>query len=318
MPYIIKDNTFVRTQWYKIEGKIDYSEVKLIIDEDIFDCIQSMKENFTSLRLETIYSFKSFYAMRIYELIKQWSKNRRFIRYKLSLLRELLQIEGKYETYGEFNRNVLKKAVNEINSKSELKIIEYKGIRKGSPVDVIQFEVEDKEINDKEKLKIDKDTIEINTVFKSKKAKNNNEDVKDKNDNEDIKDNKNKEIVSNDEFFIPEELSLDSKVKNLFKMSFARYDFSNVDYYLMVLEAETLTLEKDKSEKITPLNYRLFTNILEKKIKKYEENISTSMEASISNNIQTTTKLSEKDKKKAEEMGISEENYLKYLKHLEQ
>ncbi|MDO7204265.1 replication initiation protein [Paraclostridium bifermentans] len=85
MPYILKsDGTYIETQWYKIKGKLDLEtldlildEVKLILDDDIFEYVQSLDRNFTGLKLESLYSFKSFYAMRIYELIKQWSNTKK-------------------------------------------------------------------------------------------------------------------------------------------------------------------------------------------------------------------------------------------------
>ena len=92
-PYIIKGDEYIRTQWYKIYGKVDLSEVKLELDIDVFEYVQSLDKNFTGLRLETLYAFKSFHSMRIYELLKQWCETRTEIPYTVDSLKELLGIE---------------------------------------------------------------------------------------------------------------------------------------------------------------------------------------------------------------------------------
>ena len=38
-PYIIKGDEYIRTQWYKIYGKVDLSEVKLELDIDVFEYV---------------------------------------------------------------------------------------------------------------------------------------------------------------------------------------------------------------------------------------------------------------------------------------
>lgn len=68
------------------------------------------------------------------------------------------------------------------------------------------------------------------------------------------------------EFFIPEEISLSDKLKNLFKIEFGEYDFSEPKYYKLLLEAEEITLKKDNSSKIIATNYELFSSILRNKI----------------------------------------------------
>lgn len=249
MPYILKsDGTYIETQWYKITGKLDLEtldlildEVKLILDDDIFEYVQSLDRNFTGLKLETLYSFKSFYAMRIYELIKQWSNTKKEIIYDPANLKELLGVDKtpSYKNYTNFRTKVIEKAINEINKKSELDIEVIHDKKGGKSVKEIKFIIK----NYKEKINIDDD--------KEKKVK----------DSGKIK-----------EFNIPE-INFDKGFENVFSRHFNDYDFSDPEYQLLLLESKDITLAKDGLSKDSPIgrtNYRLFAQTLKNKIETYK------------------------------------------------
>ncbi|HFL3205696.1 TPA: replication initiation protein, partial [Clostridioides difficile] len=235
-PRVIIGDQFIRTQWYAIKGDLDYNEITLIIDEHIFKYIQAIEENFTKLDFASIYSFTTFFAMRIYELLKQWSGTRQGIVFKLDYFKELLEIQDKYKRYYDLDKYVLKKSTEQINEKSDI-FVEYKPIRKGRSVESIEFTIREKKEN-------------IESSYKDKK-----DDIEDKYENKNINLNKK-------DFFIPEEISLSDKLKNLFKLEFGEYDFSEPRYYKLLLEAEEITLKKDNSSKIVPTNYELFSSVL--------------------------------------------------------
>lgn len=178
--------------------------------------------------------------MRIYELLKQWSGTRQGIVFKLDYFKELLEIQDKYKRYYDLDKYVLKKSTEQINEKSDI-FVEYKPIRKGRSVESIEFTIREKKEN-------------IESSYKDKK-----DAVEDKHENKNINLNKK-------EFFIPEEISLSDKLKNLFKLEFGEYDFSEPKYYKLLLEAEEITLKKDSSSKIVPTNYELFSSVLRNKI----------------------------------------------------
>lgn len=239
-PRVIIGDQFIRTQWYAIKGDLDYNEITLIIDEHIFKYIQAIEENFTKLDFDSIYSFTTFFAMRIYELLKQWSGTRQGIVFKLDYFKELLEIQDKYKRYYDLDKYVLKKSTEQINEKSDI-FVEYKPIRKGRSVESIEFSIREKKEN-------------IETSYENK------EDVIEKRlENKNINLNKK-------EFFIPEEISLSDKLKNLFKIEFGEYNFSEPKYYKLLLEAEEIALKKDNSSKIVATNYELFSSILRNKI----------------------------------------------------
>lgn len=143
-PYIIIGDEFIRTQWYKIRGKLDYEEVKLILDDDVFNYIQVQEKNFTMLRLETVYSFKKFHTMRIYELLKQWSNTKKVVTLTTEELKKYLNIEVNtgYKNFSNIDRKILKPATKEINDKSEL-TISYDPIKEGRKVVAIDFSIID-------------------------------------------------------------------------------------------------------------------------------------------------------------------------------
>lgn len=242
--YIIKGDEYIRTQWYKIYGKLDLSEVKLQLDEDVFDYVQSLNKNFTGLRLETLYAFKSFHSMRIYELLKQWSETKTEIIYSVDSLKELLGVEDNvgYKNFANFNKYVLQKAKKEINEKSEL-TIEVEGKKEGRAVKGVCFKI----------LEIDKsnNTKLVNT-------------------SEPIEELIEEPIIGTNKFHIPKELNIDKKLEILFSRQFNKYDFNDTDYYSLLLEAEELALKKDGSTLITALNYKLFAKILKTKIDNFE------------------------------------------------
>lgn len=249
MPYILKsDGTYIETQWYKIKGKLDLEtldlildEVKLILDDDIFEYVQSLDRNFTGLKLESLYSFKSFYAMRIYELIKQWSNTKKEIIFEPVTLKELLGVDKipSYKNYTNFRKKVIEKAIDEINEKSELDIEVIHDKKGGKSVKEIKFIIK----NDKEKINIDED--------------------------------KEKEVAFTEErkqFNIPE-INFDVGFDNVFSRQFKDYDFANPDYHLLLLESKDITLSKDGLPKDSPIgrtNYRLFAQTLINKIETYK------------------------------------------------
>jgi plasmid replication initiation protein len=64
---------------------------------------------------------KSNYSIRLFELLRQFEfKNERVI--SLEELRIMLQIEDKYRDFRDFNKRILKPALNELNQKTRYSI----------------------------------------------------------------------------------------------------------------------------------------------------------------------------------------------------
>jgi len=111
------------------------SESKIILsfDPKLKPYFLQLKNNFTKYYLENILEIKSFYSIRIYELLKQYEdlKERTV---KVSYLKDILDLnetrdkrgniikKEKYKLYGHFKTKVLLVAQKEINEKTDLKI----------------------------------------------------------------------------------------------------------------------------------------------------------------------------------------------------
>lgn len=286
--YIIKDDEYIRTQWYKIYGKLDLSEVKLQLDEDVFEYVQSLNKNFTGLRLETLYAFKSFHSMRIYELLKQWSKTKTEILYSIDTLKELLGVECNtgYKNFANFNKYVLQKAKKEINEKSEL-TIEVKGKKEGRTVKSVCFKI----------LDIDKS---------------NNKPEK---PSEPIKKQVEEPTTKTNDFYIPKELNIDKKLETLFSRHFNKYNFNDIDYYSLLLEAEEIALGKDGTTLITALNYKLFAKILKTKIDNFEYRKKVEKENEEEERLYKL--LTEEQRIEASVLNMSAKEYFKFISEID-
>lgn len=79
----------------------------LIFGSILFTAVSfGIKKEFTSYKLENVVKLKSSYAIRIYELLKQYEKlqERTFL---LDDLRKMLGAEDIYPAYGNFKQRVL-------------------------------------------------------------------------------------------------------------------------------------------------------------------------------------------------------------------
>lgn len=225
---------FIRTQWYKIKGNINFEELTLILDDDVFKYIQSQEKNFTMLRLESIYSFKKAYTFKIYELVKQWANTKSFIEIKIEAFKENLDILNNtgYKNYSNIEKRIILPALEEINNKSELKLA-YEPIKDGRKVIAIQF-----------------------TVLKNRlapKLENNNDDLE-----------KLMEAPAKS-FYIPEDSLLSTAVKRSFKREFKQYNFSIPEYEEAFYKAEEKVIERDnmsEDELIKSNQYELFKSVL--------------------------------------------------------
>ena len=121
----------------------DDSHLELLIDKELIPYIIDLKREFTRYQIENILRLNSSYAVRIYELLKQYEKiGIREI--EMRDLRHYLGIEeGEYTRFDNFEARVLLPAKKEINNYTDL-VIEYKKIKTGRKITSILFEIETK------------------------------------------------------------------------------------------------------------------------------------------------------------------------------
>ncbi|WP_270519933.1 replication initiation protein [Paraclostridium sordellii] len=204
---------------------------------------------YAPLNLDILTKFKSFYAQRLYELLRLWSRTDTLIvkSFKIEQLRFVLGVENKYPAYKNFKQRVLNQAVKEINQVGNMKV-DIEEVKNGRRVDEIKFIIFDYE--------------------KKVYFKNNNPIVT----NEDNIEMKKVEVISKDEkeesrdFYIPNKKLFTAKTLDNFKKDFLNYDFKDNTYKKLLQESILVTLEKDDEEKIKVKSYNYFKKTLENKI----------------------------------------------------
>jgi plasmid replication initiation protein len=119
------------------EGK-GYADFK--ISDEIAPYLFDMKERYTSYKLTQVTRLSSIYAIRIYEVLKQYEnlKKRSFF---IDDLRKKLAIkESQYSRFNDFRKYVLEIAKKEINEKTDLKV-DYTLQKTGKKFTVIDFSI---------------------------------------------------------------------------------------------------------------------------------------------------------------------------------
>ena len=97
-------------------------QVRLAFDPRLKPYLLMLKEQFTRFSLLTVARFRSVYAIRIYALLKQYERLK-VREFDLDDLRKKLDIpDGEYTLYANFKMRVLKKALDEINTNSDLAV----------------------------------------------------------------------------------------------------------------------------------------------------------------------------------------------------
>lgn len=96
-----------------------------------------LSNKFTSYRLANVVKLKSTYAIRIYELLKQYEdlKERTI---SLENLRYYLDAMDVYPNYANFKQRVLKPSQKELNQKTDISF-EFEEIKLGRKVQKIRF-----------------------------------------------------------------------------------------------------------------------------------------------------------------------------------
>lgn len=116
------------------EGTID-----IRFDPFLRPYLLQLKREFTSYKLENVVKLKSSYAIRIYELLKQYEKIQERT-FKLIDLRKMLGAEDVYPAYGNFKQRVLVPAQKELKKKTDISF-EIEEIKIGRKVEKVCFRI---------------------------------------------------------------------------------------------------------------------------------------------------------------------------------
>lgn len=130
-------NWFSNIEYDEKKRKINYS-----FDPKLKPYLIELKDNFTKYDIRTLLKFKSFYALRIYMLLKTetWKGNQVEYVMRLDEFRQMLKLEDKYTLYGHFKNRVLDIAKKYINEVSDIEM-DFEDIKEGRKVEAIRFTV---------------------------------------------------------------------------------------------------------------------------------------------------------------------------------
>ena len=135
------------------EGTID-----IRFDPFLRPYLLELKREFTSYKLENVVKLKSTYAIRIYELLKQYEKIQERT-FSLNDLRVLLGAEDIYPAYGNFKQRVLLPAQKELKSKTDISF-DLEEIKRGKKVVKVKFIIHSDKQNTKEQLSLFEENLE--------------------------------------------------------------------------------------------------------------------------------------------------------------
>jgi plasmid replication initiation protein len=114
--------------------------VELEFSDKLKPYLLQLKERFTKYHLDSVLKLKSFYSIRLYELLKQWEtlKTRTV---EVQELRNAFGIpDDKYKQYGHLKKKVLLLAQKEINEKTEV-FFEFTEVKKGRKIVMLKFDI---------------------------------------------------------------------------------------------------------------------------------------------------------------------------------
>ncbi|MGL5753895.1 MAG: replication initiation protein [Paraclostridium sp.] len=234
--------------------------------EEIYSLIQNYynkREGHTPINLIVKLGMNNYYAQRLYDLLRVWSGTKQVINYEVEELKELLQIDKKYNLYGDFKRRVILPAIKELNDTGYFNI-DIKENKIGRKVDSIDFIVKDL---DKRKY-FTKDNF-VNDVSKASELKECAVSI-DEEENLYVKCETNETIQSNTDVFVPDESVFTRGTLRSFKKDFKVIDFKNEYMERAFDEAIMITLDRDDVETIKATSYKFFKTTLDNKIKEYK------------------------------------------------
>ena len=144
---INNDGITKKFQWVSCcEYNKNTQEIKIKLNDELKPFLIGLKKLYTQIELSTLIKFKSYYTLRLYQLlICNWGE-RKQTSYELSVeeLRCFFGVDNnKYKQTPDFVKKTIRTAVDELNSTDLCVISEFKEIhdsyKKGKPIIAISF-----------------------------------------------------------------------------------------------------------------------------------------------------------------------------------
>lgn len=120
-----------------------------------------LHKDFTKFKMENILKLKSIYSINLYAKLKHIKFWKRKTKISINELRFILCInENKYKKYADLKRKILKPSVEDINKKTDIKIM-MNEIKNGKKVSMVEFLVDRNENHQKNKKNVKDIEIKI-------------------------------------------------------------------------------------------------------------------------------------------------------------
>jgi hypothetical protein len=143
-------NRVRKTTWLNyVEYVAGEAELKVTIHEKLKPYLLQLKANFTQYQLAAVANFRNSYSIRFYELLKMRQNMGKggqfFIQYSILELKSLLAIPlDEYKQTAHLKDRVIEPALKEIDTQTDLKIIQTDYIKKGRAIHTIKIVAEPK------------------------------------------------------------------------------------------------------------------------------------------------------------------------------
>lgn len=146
-PKVKRKAIFLTDQTYfKGEGRF-----QIVLHEKLMPFVSEIKNKFTKYNLEYVAKFNGFHSIRLYEILAQ-HRLKGWREVTVAELKDWLQVSDKYDRYNNFNQRVLKPAIDEINTKSDL-LVDVEPIKRGRSIVALKFTIQAKKSADKTEQK---------------------------------------------------------------------------------------------------------------------------------------------------------------------
>ena len=110
--------------WISMASYDGKGTLTLRLSDEIKPYVLELEKWFTQYKLKNILEFNSYYAIRLYEIIKcedgATGNMQSELEFEIEELRQYFDCESKYKLFSDFKRNVIEVAVREINEKSDI------------------------------------------------------------------------------------------------------------------------------------------------------------------------------------------------------
>jgi plasmid replication initiation protein len=135
-PIIIMSDTLKSANDEQTRQRNEY--VELCIHPEMKPLLLELREKFTSYDVNNITGFRSVYALRIYEHLKQYERIGRRIM-DIEYLKRIFEITTEYPLFANFYQKIIQPAEEDINRHSDLTITEIGKLKRGRRVESLEF-----------------------------------------------------------------------------------------------------------------------------------------------------------------------------------